>query len=66
MQHNLAQLEYDRAMAAQRPREARPRVEARSRSTRAHEPSRQRAWAAATLARLAWRLDPKAALRVWP
>jgi hypothetical protein len=63
MQHNLAQLEYARTRAAEQAAVAR-RV-APSRRT-GHRPGPRRRWAAAALARLAWRLDHDAALRVWP
>jgi hypothetical protein len=61
MQHTPLQLEYTRAVVAERrPRGIQPHT---------HPPpgppghTRQRA--AATLARLAWRLDREAALRAW-
>jgi hypothetical protein len=62
MQHGLAQLELDRRLAQERGQA--PFLHPRPRRER--PPGRGREWAAATLARLAWRLDPKAALRAWP
>jgi hypothetical protein len=62
MQHTPLQLEYTRAVVAER----------RLRGIQAHthpppaRPGHTRQRAAATLARLAWRLDREAALRVWP
>jgi hypothetical protein len=64
MQHNLAQLELNRMRAAEQVASETGRVAKRARLVR--EPGAKRQWAAATLARLAWRLDPKAALRAWP
>jgi hypothetical protein len=64
MQHSLAQLELDRRLAAERLHERAPSPFMHARAARRPSPARE--WAAATLARLAWRLDPKAALRVWP
>jgi hypothetical protein len=61
MQHSLAQLELDRMRAVERGHERAP-----SPYMPARRPGHVREWAAATLARLAWRLDPKAALRAWP
>lgn len=61
MQHNPLHLEYTRTVAAER---------TVGRQVHTHPPppprgqTRQRA--AATLARLAWRLDREAALRAWP
>jgi hypothetical protein len=61
MQHTPLHLEYTRAVAAER-----------QRGNRVHThpppapPGQTRQRAAATLARLAWRLDREAALRAWP
>jgi hypothetical protein len=61
MQHNPLHLEYARTVAAERTVGS---------QVHTHPPppplgqTRQRA--AATLARLAWRLDREAALRAWP
>jgi hypothetical protein len=63
MQHNLAYLEYARVIAEER-------VQERIARGRALYPPPQvrpaRRHAAALLARMAWRLDREAALRVWP
>jgi hypothetical protein len=62
MQHTPLHMEYTRAVVAER----------RLRGNRAHThpppppPGQTRQRAAATLARLAWRLDREAALRAWP
>jgi len=64
MQHSLAQLELDRVRAADRVIVGCGPARAGGRTRR--EPGAQRKWAAAMLARLAWRLDHEAALRVWP
>jgi hypothetical protein len=62
MQHTPLQLEYTRAVVEER----------RPRGTQPHThpppapPGHTRQMAAATLARLAWRLDREAALRAWP
>jgi hypothetical protein len=63
MQQTPLQLEYTRAVVAERRRLI---------GNRAHThpppppPGQTRQRAAATLARLAWRLDREAALRAWP
>jgi hypothetical protein len=64
MQHSLAQLELDRRLA-----EDRVHIWGRGslmHARRRRGPSHAREWAAAALAKLAWRLDPKSALRAWP
>jgi hypothetical protein len=63
MQHNPLHLEYSRSVVADR---------ARGNQVHTHppppprSPNPTRRAAAETLARLAWRLDREAALRVWP
>jgi hypothetical protein len=62
MQHNLAYVEYARVVS-----EERSRARAASRRMSHPPPIRPaRRHAAALLARMAWRLDREAALRVWP
>jgi hypothetical protein len=63
MQHNLAHLEYARVVAEERSRE---RLASRRPSSQSSHPRLARRHAAALLARMAWRLDREAALRVWP
>ena len=64
MQHNQFQLEYARTVADERMRAARALTRRASHPPPAPRRSRRRA--AEALARLAWRLDREAALRVWP
>jgi hypothetical protein len=63
MQHNLAYLEYARVVSEER---SRARAASRRVSHPPPQPRVARRQAAALLARLAWRLDREAALRVWP
>jgi hypothetical protein len=64
MQHNLAHLEFARVISEER------NSRERTNSRRSLQPPLQtrpaRRHAAAILARMAWRLDREAALRVWP
>lgn len=64
MQHNQFHLEYAREAADERMRAARALT--RLVSHPPPPPRRSRRRAAEALARLAWRLDREAALRVWP
>ena len=63
MQHNQFHLEYTRAAAEERARAVRRHTR---RATHPPPPRPSRRRAAEALARLAWRLDREAALRVWP
>jgi hypothetical protein len=63
MQHNLAHLEYARVVSEERARARIVHGHALSPPPQAR-PARRHA--AALLARMAWRLDREAALRVWP
>jgi hypothetical protein len=60
MQHTPLHLEYARTVAAE------SRNGGYDVHTHPPPPARPRRVAAETLARLAWRLDREAALRVWP
>ena len=63
MQHNLAYLEYARVTAQERNR---ARIAGRRASHPPPRPRVARRRVAAVLARMAWKLDREAALRVWP
>jgi hypothetical protein len=64
MQHNQLHAEYTRALADEHARVARERSKGTARAGPRPRTTRRRV--AETLARLAWRLDREAALRVWP
>ena len=61
MQHNPLHLEYARTVAAERTVGSKVHTHPPP-----QPPGQTRQRAAATLARLAWRLDREAALRAWP
>jgi hypothetical protein len=62
MQHNPLHLEYARTVAAERTVGSQVHTHPPPQQT----PRQTRQRAAATLARLAWKLDREAALRAWP